>query len=34
VNQRSEFTSVVQRNGGQLRGPIALMREKTANAAN
>ena len=30
--QRSEFASVVQRNGGQLRGLIALMREKTANA--
>jgi phospholipid transport system substrate-binding protein len=34
VTQRSEFASVVQRNGGQLRGLIALMKEKTANAAN
>ena len=33
VTQRSEFTSVVQRNGGQLRGLLALMREKTASAA-
>ena len=32
MTQRSEFASVVQRNGGQLRGLIALMREKTANA--
>jgi len=32
VTQRSEFASVVQRNGGQVRGLIALMREKTANA--
>jgi phospholipid transport system substrate-binding protein len=34
VTQRSEFASVVQRNGGQLRGLIALMREKTASAAH
>ncbi len=34
VTQRSEFASVVQRNGGQLRGLIAMMREKTANAAH
>ena len=34
VTQRSEFASVVQRNGGQLRGLIALIREKTANAAH
>ncbi len=33
VTQRSEFASVVQRNGGQLRGLIAMMREKTASAA-
>jgi phospholipid transport system substrate-binding protein len=33
VTQRSEFASVVQRNGGQLRGLIAMMREKTAKAA-
>jgi len=32
VTQRSEFASVVQRNGGQLRGLIALMRQKTASA--
>ena len=32
VTQRSEFASVVQRNGGQLTGLIALMREKTAIA--
>ena len=34
VTQRSEFASVVQRNGGQLRGLIALMKEKTVNAAH
>jgi phospholipid transport system substrate-binding protein len=33
VTQRSEFASVVQRNGGQVRGLIAMMREKTASAA-
>jgi phospholipid transport system substrate-binding protein len=33
VTQRSEFASVVQRNGGQVRGLLAMMREKTANAA-
>jgi phospholipid transport system substrate-binding protein len=33
VTQRSEFAAVVQRNGGQVRGLIAMMREKTANAA-
>ena len=32
VTQRSEFFSVIQRHGGQLRDLIALMREKTANA--
>ena len=30
---RSEFASVVQRNGGQVGGVIAMMREKTASAA-
>jgi phospholipid transport system substrate-binding protein len=34
VTQRSEFSSVVQRNGGQLRDLIALMQAKTANAAH
>jgi phospholipid transport system substrate-binding protein len=34
VTQRSEFASVVQRNGGQLRGLIAMMREKSASAAH
>jgi phospholipid transport system substrate-binding protein len=33
VTQRSEFASVVQRNGGQVRGLIAMMREKAASAA-
>jgi len=33
VTQRSEFASVVQRNGGQIRGLLVLMREKTASAA-
>ena len=33
VTQRSEFASVVQRNGGQIRSLLALMREKTASAA-
>ena len=33
VTQRSEFASVVQRSGGQVRGLLAMMREKTANAA-
>jgi phospholipid transport system substrate-binding protein len=33
VTQRSEFASVVQRNGGQLHSLIALLREKTASAA-
>jgi phospholipid transport system substrate-binding protein len=32
ATQRSEFASIVQRNGGQVRGLIALMREKTARA--
>jgi phospholipid transport system substrate-binding protein len=34
VTQRSEFASVVQRNGGRVGGLIALMREKTASAAH
>jgi phospholipid transport system substrate-binding protein len=34
VTQRSEFASVIQRNGGQLHSLIALMREKTASAAS
>ena len=33
VTQRSEFASVVQRNGGNVGGLIAMMREKTASAA-
>ena len=33
VTQRSEFASVVQRNGGQLRGLLTMMREKTALAS-
>ena len=33
ATQRSEFASVVQRNGGQVRGLISMMREKTASAA-
>ena len=33
VTQRSEFASVVQRNGGQVSRLIALMREKTASVA-
>lgn len=34
VTQRSEFASVVQRNGGQLRNLIALMQAKTADGAH
>jgi phospholipid transport system substrate-binding protein len=34
VTQRSEFASVAQRNGGQVRPLIALMREKTASVAH
>ena len=34
VTQRSEFASIVQRNGGQVRGLLAMMREKTASAAH
>jgi phospholipid transport system substrate-binding protein len=33
VTQRSEFASVVQRSGGQLRSLLVMMREKTASAA-
>ena len=33
VTQRSEFASVVQRNGGQVRSLISMMRERTASAA-
>ena len=33
VTQRSEFASIVQRNGGQVRGLLAMMREKTASVA-
>jgi phospholipid transport system substrate-binding protein len=32
VTQRSEFASIIQRNGGQVHGLIAMMREKTASA--
>ena len=34
VTQRSEFASIVQRNGGQVRSLIALMREKTGTGAD
>lgn len=33
VTQRSEFASVIQRNGGQVANLIAQLREKTASAA-
>ena len=33
VTQRSEFTSVIQHNGGQLQGLIAMLREKTGGSA-
>ena len=33
VTQRSEFASIIQRNGGNVRGLIAMIREKTASAA-
>src|SRR5215510_296914 len=33
VTQRSEFASVVQRHGGQLRSLLTMMREKVASAA-
>jgi len=32
VTQRSEFASVIQHNGGQIQGLIAMLREKTGNA--
>jgi phospholipid transport system substrate-binding protein len=34
VTQRSEFASILQRNGGQVHGLIALMRQKAAGAAD
>jgi phospholipid transport system substrate-binding protein len=34
VTQRSEFASVIQRNGGQVQGLLNVMREKNASAAN
>ena len=33
VTQRSEFAAVIQRHGGQVEGLLALLRQKTANAA-
>jgi phospholipid transport system substrate-binding protein len=33
VTQRSEFASVIQRNGGQVQSLIAMLRQKTGNAA-
>ena len=33
VTQRSEFAAVIQRNGGQVQGLIAQLREKTGNSA-
>lgn len=33
VTQRSEFASVIQRNGGQVAGLLALMREKAKSAS-
>ena len=32
VTQRSEFASVIQRNGGQVQGLITMLREKTGGA--
>jgi phospholipid transport system substrate-binding protein len=34
VTQRSEFASVIQHNGGQVQGLIAMLREKTAGSAS
>jgi phospholipid transport system substrate-binding protein len=34
VTQRSEFASVIQRNGGQVQSLIAMLRQKTGNAAS
>ena len=33
ITQRSEFASVIQRNGGQVQGLIAMLREKTGGAS-
>jgi phospholipid transport system substrate-binding protein len=33
VTQRSEFASVIQRNGGQVQGLIAMLREKTGSTS-
>jgi phospholipid transport system substrate-binding protein len=33
VTQRSEFASVIQHNGGQVQGLIAMLREKTAGGS-
>jgi phospholipid transport system substrate-binding protein len=33
VTQRSEFASVIQHNGGQVQGLIAMLRQKTGSAA-
>jgi phospholipid transport system substrate-binding protein len=33
VTQRSEFASVIQRNGGQVQGLIAMLREKTGSSS-
>ncbi len=32
VTQRSEFASVIQRNGGKVEGLLAMLRQKTATA--
>ena len=34
VTQRSEFASIVQRNGGRVDGLMAMMRERTASASH
>jgi phospholipid transport system substrate-binding protein len=34
VTQRSEFASVIQHNGGQVQGLIAMLRQKTGGAAS
>ena len=34
ATQRSEFASILQRNGGEVRSLITLMRQKTASAAD
>jgi hypothetical protein len=34
ITQRSEFASVAQRKGTQVRGLIVMMREKTASAVH